>query len=582
MRFEGGEQFRQFRLLEKVGEGGMGVVYRAHDTKLDREVALKFLTQLGGSMSTHGDRLRREARSLAALNHPNIVTIHDIDDADGIPFLVLEWIPGLALSDPSIRTPLPAAECLRVGLAVAEALAAAHERGIVHRDVKPANVLISDEGRIKLVDFGLAKLREMDREVTRTSGWVGTVAYMSPEQARGTDVGPASDVFSFGILAYELLTGQRPFQGEGPGAVLSAILRDPHIPLSDLCPDLADPLVAIVENCLAKEPRDRFQSGSELLHALRQVALSDGSLTSASRGVDSVPAGARALEQEIRFCTTADGVRLAYSVVGTGPVLVRVLGWFTHLELEWGWPNLRLFWERLAERHTVVRYDGRGIGLSDPYTGVFTEATRQLDLDAVLTAIGAETATLLGISEGGWTAAAYAIQHPNRITRLVLYGAYCRGATVRPGYDLEEEKALITLIRKGWGRDTPAFRQIFTSEFFGDNADPSLIAHFNAMQRASADPDTAARYLESCHSRGDARELFAQVRMPTLVVHCQEDRAVSPEEGRLLAAIIPGARLVLLPSGSHYFPTDREVVTRVVGAVTQFIAGSRDASSSRL
>jgi pimeloyl-ACP methyl ester carboxylesterase len=573
---EGGELFRHFRVLEKVGEGGMGVVYRAHDTKLDREVALKFLTQIGRPMYEHGDRLRREARSLAALNHPNIVTIHDIDDADGVPFLVLEWIPGRALSNPSFPRPLPTAEVLRVGLSVAEALAAAHGRGIIHRDVKPANVMVTDEGRIKLVDFGLAKFRDMDRDVTRTAGAVGTVVYMSPEQASGTEVGPASDVFSFGVLAYEILTGQRPFRGDGPGAVLAAIIRDPHVPLSDLRRDLPSRLVALVETCLEKNPRARFQSGTELLHALRRVAVGYGSpeAREATTLADAVRVGSLSPEQDIRFCTTADGARLAYSLVGTGPMIVRVLGWFTHLELEWEWPNLRLFWERLAERHTVVRYDGRGIGLSDPYTGDFTEETRQLDLDAVLTVIGGETTSLLGISEGGWTAATYAISHPDRVTRLILYGAYCRGVTARPGYDPEEEQALATLIRKGWGRDTPTFRQIFTSQFFGSDADPRLIAHFNQMQRASADPDTAARYLESCHSRGDGRDLFAQVRTPTLVVHCRDDRSVSHEEGRLLAALIPGARLVLLPSSAHYFPTDREVVTKVVGAISRFIGES--------
>ena len=132
----------------------------------------------------------------------------------------------------------------------------------------------------------------------------------------------------------------------------------------------------------------------------------------------------RSSEQEIRFCTTTDGVSIAYSAVGTGPYLVRVLGHFTHLEAEWEWPDLRRFWEHLAERHTVVRYDGRGIGLSDPYAGEFTEETRQRDLDAVLAAVGAEQAVLLGVSEGGWTAATYAIQHPERITHLILYGAY--------------------------------------------------------------------------------------------------------------------------------------------------------------
>jgi DNA-binding winged helix-turn-helix (wHTH) protein len=208
------------------------------------------------------------------------------------------------------------------------------------------------------------------------------------------------------------------------------------------------------------------------------------------------------LEQEIRYCTTSDGVSIAYSTVGTGPYIVRVLGHFTHLEAEWQWPDLRRFWEHLAARHTVVRYDGRGTGLSGAFTGEFTEDTRQRDLHAVLTAMGAEKAVLLGISEGGWTAATYTIEHPGQITHLILYGAYCRGAQARPGYDAEEDRALITLIRKGWGRDTPAFRQIFTSRFFRPDADPALIAHFNELQRLSADPDTAARYHESCHRRG--------------------------------------------------------------------------------
>jgi pimeloyl-ACP methyl ester carboxylesterase len=280
-----------------------------------------------------------------------------------------------------------------------------------------------------------------------------------------------------------------------------------------------------------------------------------------------------AKQQDIQFCTTSDGVRIAYSVIGRGPTLVRVLGHFTHLEKEWEWPDLRYFWERLAERFTVVRYDGRGIGLSDRYTGEFTEEVKLLDLDAVLASIGAENAILLGISEGGWTSALYAAAHPERVSRLVLYGAYCRGATARPGYDAEEDAALVTLIRKGWGRDTAAFRQLFTSSFFRDDADPKLIAHFNELQRASADAETAARYWKSIHDREDGSDIFRKLNVPTLVVHCQDDMAVSADEGRLLASTVPGAHLVLLPSGTHYFPTDRDVVAKVIGAINRFIDG---------
>jgi pimeloyl-ACP methyl ester carboxylesterase len=580
MLINAGDLFRHYRVIEKVGEGGMGVVYRAHDTRLGRDVALKFMIHALRFNSEHGDRLRREARALAALNHPNILTIHDIDDADGVPFLVLEWVGGGALSDRSVRPPLSTREFLRIAVPVADALGAAHDQGLAHRDVKPANVLVSADGRIKLADFGLAKFRDVDRDVTRTAGAIGTVAYMSPEQATGGDVGPASDVFSFGVLAYELLTGERPFKGESPGAVIAAILIGRHTPLADVRSALPGGLIALVERCLQKEPGARFQSGSELARALLQsLAGREVSATGEEADSSDPPRGdaPAAREQHIRFCTTADGVTLAYSAVGSGPFMVRVLGHFTHLEMEWEWPDLRRFWEHLAARHTVVRYDGRGMGLSDPYTGEFTEETRQLDLEAVLTAAGAEKAVLLGISEGGWTAASYALRHPERITHLILYGAYCRGALARPGYDAEEDQALVTLIRKGWGRDTPAFRQVFTSQFFRSDADPGLIAHFNELQRVSAHPEAAARYHESCHRRGDGRDLFRQLRIPTLVIHSRDDMAVSADEGRLLASIIPGAQLVLLPSGTHYFPTDTEVVTKAAGAIARFLHGPEGA-----
>lgn len=310
----------------------------------------------------------------------------------------------------------------------------------------------------------------------------------------------------------------------------------------------------------------RHRRGYQFIASLTEAAPGD-------RGADLTPPAerGRALEQEIRYCRTSDGVSLAYALAGSGPCIVRVLGHFTHLEAEWQWPDLRRFWEQLAETHTVVRYDGRGIGLSERYAGEFSEDTRQRDLDAVLTAAGLEKAVLLGISEGGWTAATYALDHPERVSHLVLYGSYCRGAKARPGHDPEEDQALVTLIRKGWGRDTAEFRQIFTSRFFRADADPTLVAHFNELQRLSADPETAARYHESCHTRGDGRDLFRRLSIPVLVVHSTEDLAVSADEGRLLASIIPGSQLVLLPSGAHYFPADPVVVEKAAHAIARFL-----------
>jgi DNA-binding winged helix-turn-helix (wHTH) protein/pimeloyl-ACP methyl ester carboxylesterase len=319
----------------------------------------------------------------------------------------------------------------------------------------------------------------------------------------------------------------------------------------------------------AKQPRfieTRHRRG------YRFVAPLSGNASPHVADTASLPGGdSKASEQDIRYCTTSDGIPIAYSALGTGPYIVRVLGFFTHLEAEWDWPDLRRFWEQLAERHTVVRYDGRGIGLSGRFTGEFSEDTRQRDLDAVLTAIGAEKVVLLGISEGGWTAATYAVEHPGRISHLILYGGYCRGARARPGYDSEEDRAMMTLIRKGWGRDTPAFRQVVASQYFRSDVDPALIAHFNEVQRLSADPETAARYFESSHRRGDGRDIFKQLKLPVLVLHSREDLAVSAEEGRLLASIIPDSQLVLLPSGMHYFPTDTEVVTKAARAISRFL-----------
>jgi pimeloyl-ACP methyl ester carboxylesterase len=287
------------------------------------------------------------------------------------------------------------------------------------------------------------------------------------------------------------------------------------------------------------------------------------------------------IEQTIRYCQTSDGYNIAYTVTGSGPVLVRVLGHFTHLEKEWEWPELRLLWERLSENFSVIRYDGRGIGLSDPYSGEFTEESRLADLNSVLKAISAEHVSLLGISEGGWTAAAYAVEHPEKVDNLILYGSYSRGASGRTGYDDEEEGAIETLIRKGWGRDTAAIRQILTSTFFRADADPQIIKHFNELQKVSADGDTAARYQRSCRSRGDGREMFRKVTAPTLVVHSQDDIAVLAEEGRLLASIIPGAQLVLLPSYSHYFPTDSDSARRVVDAIVRFCSDTAQKGPER-
>jgi pimeloyl-ACP methyl ester carboxylesterase len=554
-----------YRLESRLGAGGMGEVYLAHDAKLDRPVALKFLSP---ELATDRDRLRRfhqEARAASSLNHPHIVVVHDFGELDSRPYIVTEFIEGETLRQRMQGRPLPVRDVVDIGIQIAGALAAAHARGLVHRDIKPENVMVRPDGYVKVLDFGLAKLattKQSPEEVapdtiTQPGIVMGTPRYMSPEQARGLDLDARSDVWSLGVVLYEMATGALPFATA----------------IDDVNRELPADFGKIIRRALETDREHRYRSAAELCADLKRTRRDIEDLG------DVMPAEVASLrEQKIQFTTTADGAGIAYSTTGQGPIIVRVLGHFTHLEKEWEWPELRRFWECLAERYTVVRYDGRGIGLSDRFTGDFTEETRQLDLDAVLNAVGAQKATLLGISEGGWTAAMYATAHPDRVAHLILYGAYCRGAQARPGYDREEDQALVTLIRKGWGRDTPTFRQVFTSQFFRSDADPRLLAHFNELQRLSADGETAARYHEACHGRGDGRDLFRQVTTPTLVLHCQDDLAVSAEEGRLLASLIRGAQLVLLPSGTHYFPTDADVALKAAGAIARFLqtASSRN------
>ena len=1010
MRLTVGDRLGHYHVLSPLGRGGMGEVYHAHDPRLGRDVAIKLLPAEVSEPGERRQRFEREARVVARLNHPNILTLHDVGEHDGTLFLVTELLEGVTLRGRLERGPLPWAVAVGWATVLAEGLASAHELGIVHRDLKPENIWITRDERIKILDFGIAKVIDPPPGEQATlastpaaltgSQILGTVGYMAPEQVQCLAVDGRSDIFSLGAVLYEMIGGRRPFARESPIAELHAIMHDSPTPLR--VPDGCPPALAqLVSRCLAKTPQMRFSSARDLgfaLEALRaaptdhivsrptpdalaprriavlpfadlsprkdqdywcegiadelisaltalpglQVASRQTSFRASASGLDGravgvelhvasvlegtvrraeshlritarlldvgtgyytwsqafdrlpedvfaiqdeiagdvsrslgirpagpdaqarLPAtnlaaydmylrarqqfhrmrresleaarrlygraidldpgfalahaglaessvwlyldwggraedlidaedasrkavaqghqlaeahlaraltlsagrqwadadrefetalrlnpqlfearylygrswvsrgdleraahwferavavrpescdawillamarlgggpnpaatdaltrtfeaverhlelepdevrplalGAQALaglgdtaratdwarrahaiaeqdpgslynigaafamaghtddavrclepairncydlewvdhdpfldnvrsdprfkalldaawgrrggrdarsdaapqqplpratgaglDHRIAYCVTRDGVRIAYATTGQGPLVVRVLGWFTHLEMEWAWPDLRALWERLAATHTVVRYDGRGIGLSDRWTGEFTEETRALDLEAVLDAVGGGPAALLGISEGGWTAAAQAIRHPSRVSHLIIYGGYARGVAARSGYDAEEDRALLTLMRKGWGRETPAFRQVFTSQFYREDSDPELLAHFNELQRASADPETAARYVASCHSRLDGTSLLSTVTTPTLIVHRRDDRSVPFEEGRYLASVVPGAQFLPLPGSAHYFPTGR-------------------------
>lgn len=259
--------------------------------------------------------------------------------------------------------------------------------------------------------------------------------------------------------------------------------------------------------------------------------------------------------QEIRYCTTNDGVRLAYAISGSGPPLVKASNWLTHLDFEWGSPIWRHWYAALSAHHRLVRYDERGNGMSERDVPDVSFDTWVRDLETVVDAAGLDRFALLGISRGGPIAIAYAVKHPERVSQLILYGAFATGAkhSGKPA-DLESRRALASLVRLGWGLSNPAFCKTFTCRFIPE-ATPDHERWFDELQRVSTSPENAARLME----RGDdidIRSLLPQVKAPTLVLHCDHDRAVNPERGRLVAAGIPGARYVSLPSANHLLLED--------------------------
>ena len=276
-----GRTLAHYRVLAELGVGGMGEVYRATDTKLGRDVALKVLPPAMAASADRLERFRREAKALAALDHPGIVTVFSVEEAEGVHFLTMQLIEGQALDRAIPEGGLPVDRILDIASALADALAAAHDKGIVHRDLKPANVMITSDGRVKVLDFGLAKeLREADpMDVTLTSSphtevgvVMGTPAYMSPEQVVGGAIDHRTDIFSLGVLLYEMVTGRRPFQGRSSAEPTSAILRDTPAAVTEVRADVPGDLARIIRRCLEKDPRHRIQTARDVSNELRDLA----------------------------------------------------------------------------------------------------------------------------------------------------------------------------------------------------------------------------------------------------------------------------------------------------------------------
>jgi TolB-like protein/predicted Ser/Thr protein kinase len=300
-----GHTISHYRINAAIGAGGMGEVYRATDTKLGRDVALKVLPPEVASDPERLARFQREARAVAALNHPNVVTLYSVEECDGVHFLTMELIEGQSLDRLIPANGLPVERIVEIAGELAEAMAAAHEKGILHRDLKPANVMVTNEGRVKVLDFGLAKDvgAEASDDATLTSAGrtqagvvMGTPAYMSPEQVSGRVLDHRTDIFSLGVVLHEMATGRRPFEGTSSAELVSSILRDSPPPVTDVRSDLPADLARVIRRCLEKDPRYRMQTARDISNEFRDLtrlaSRSSAVPTSTSRAVAAPDSGA--------------------------------------------------------------------------------------------------------------------------------------------------------------------------------------------------------------------------------------------------------------------------------------------------
>lgn len=585
------EQLRtidRYEVIREIGRGGMGIVYLARDPDLGRQVAIKLLARERCHETQWLNRFRREARLAGALNHPNVLTIYETGETNGMPYIATEFVEGITLRKRLSRSPLLLTEALGYAVQLIDGLTVAHAAGVIHRDLKPDNIMIRDDSRLKILDFGLARVRQNETSAVSDPGLVlGTVSYMSPEQARGQELDTSSDVFSFGTLLFLMLTSQRPFDGQTPSDIMAAILTRAPRPLADCGVELPSELSRLLLACLAKDPahrpaaRDILKILQQQLDESRSDVVPGTTATRTSTGESTTesatPAPATGAELQpgtIRYARSGD-VNIAWQTIGTGPIdLVFVMGWVSHLEWFWREPSFAAFLRRLASFSRVILFDKRGTGLSDrvPVNELPTLETRMDDVRAVMDAAGSDRAVLCGVSEGGPLCTLFAATYPDKTIAITMMGCYARRLWAEDypwGPTAEQREVFLEDIGKNWGGPLG-----IEDRAPSKSADPEFRQWWASYLRMGASPGAAVA-LTRMNARIDVRPILRTIQVPTLVIHRSGDRCLLVDEGRHIAELIPGAKFVELPGDDHLpFVGDADLI---LDEIEEFLTGKRHA-----
>ncbi|MEZ4407068.1 MAG: alpha/beta fold hydrolase [Polyangiales bacterium] len=592
----GPSRFDDFEVLRPIGRGGMGQVFLARDVALDRPVALK-VTASANPTPWVRERFTREARAIARLTHPNVVGIYRVGEVQGRPYIAYEYVSGHDLEGYAGAMPWP--EVARVGRGAASGLAAAHAAGVLHRDIKPGNVMLTDRGEVKLIDFGLALLSEAPEEpapddasaavtlgarasalkLTVAGTVLGTPAYIAPEVWLRERPSERSDLYALGVVLYRLATGAEPHAIHDRERLARAMVDTDAPPVLSRRPDALPSLAALIDACVRRAPAARPASAAEVRDALEHVcavyastgpragsapadeALSEGrpsrdswvAPAARTEGVGVSATGPASSQRLTRAPSTryvyAGDLGIAFQVFGDGPRdLVLQLGRVSHLEHAWRYPASADFLRALGATARVIAFDRRGTGLSERSLAPPCLEHRVEDALTVLDAASSSRAVMLGVGEGAATALLAAALFPDRVRGVVCVNGAVKMVRDR-GYDGGVDPSFVDRaleeMRLHWGEPV-----LVDAEAPSLAHDPDFREWFGEHLRVSTSPAQAAAQLR-LNARVDGRPLLPFVRVPTLVLHREGDRLIPPSDGRYIAAHVDGARFVSLPGGDH-------------------------------